>query len=63
MNTGEPLFVTRDQIERLHESSLAKFGGAAGVRDEGLIEAIAKKTLDKAGLAEIFRRTARPHDE
>ena len=34
----EPLFLTRSQIERLHDSGLGKFGGAAGVRDEGAIQ-------------------------
>jgi death-on-curing protein len=38
MNTGEPLFLTNQQIEKIHEKSLAEFGGAAGVRDQGLIE-------------------------
>src|SRR5882724_6467373 len=38
MNTGEPLFLARTQIERLHDSSLSKFGGSSGVRDEGLID-------------------------
>jgi death on curing protein len=34
----EPLFLTRSQIERLHDQSLIKFGGSAGVGDEGLIQ-------------------------
>ena len=39
MSLNVPLkFLTRAQIARLHEQSLAKFGGSAGVRDEGLIE-------------------------
>ena len=38
MNANEPLFLTRSQIERLHDLSLAGFGGAGGVRDEGLIQ-------------------------
>ena len=37
-NSAEPLFLTRGQIRRLHEAGLARFGGSAGVRDEGLIE-------------------------
>lgn len=48
MNYGEPLFLTRSQIERLHDLSLARFGGSAGVRDEGLIDsalASAKNTF------------------
>jgi death-on-curing protein len=38
MSAAEPLFVTRAQIKKLHDSSLARFGGSAGVRDEGLID-------------------------
>ncbi len=38
MNAAEPLFLTRSQIQRLHNASLARFGGSAGIRDEGLIE-------------------------
>jgi death-on-curing protein len=37
MTTDNPLFLTRAQIGRLHDLSLARFGGSAGVRDEGLI--------------------------
>ena len=38
MNAHEPLFLTRSQIERLHDLSLARFGGSGGIRDEGLIQ-------------------------
>jgi death-on-curing protein len=38
MNADEPLFLTRHQIQRLHDAGLARFGGSAGIRDEGLIE-------------------------
>jgi death-on-curing protein len=38
MSTGEPLFLSRAQIGRLHDQSLARFGGADGVGDEGLIQ-------------------------
>jgi death-on-curing protein len=34
----EPLFLTRAQIERLHDKGIQRFGGSAGVRDEGLIQ-------------------------
>jgi death-on-curing protein len=48
----EPLFLTRAQIERLHDKGLLKFGGSAGVRDEGLIQsalASAKNTYFLGG--------------
>ena len=38
MSMEEPLFLTRPQIDRLHDQSLVKFGGSPGVGDEGLIQ-------------------------
>src|SRR5882672_1053188 len=38
MTADGPLFLTRKQIERLHDLSLDQFGGSAGVRDEGLVD-------------------------
>jgi death-on-curing protein len=37
VNDQSPLFLSWSQIERLHEESLAHFGGSAGLRDEGLL--------------------------
>ncbi len=34
----EPVWVLREVVFILHEQSLARFGGAAGVRDEGLLD-------------------------
>jgi death on curing protein len=34
----EPVWVLREVVLMLHEQSLAEFGGAAGVRDEGLLD-------------------------
>jgi death-on-curing protein len=36
---SEPVFLTVAQVERLHEKSIQRFGGAPGVRDRGLFEA------------------------
>jgi death-on-curing protein len=33
-----PLFLTRAQVEALHDASLAMFGGLAGIGDSGLID-------------------------
>lgn len=33
-----PKWVLRDTVLALHEQSLAQFGGAAGIRDEGLLD-------------------------
>lgn len=38
MNNESPLFLSWSQIGRLHEESLARFGGSAGLRDEGLLQ-------------------------
>ncbi len=35
---SEPIFLTVAQVERLHEKSIQRFGGALGIRDVGLFE-------------------------
>ncbi len=35
---SEPIFLTLDEILRLHARSLAEHGGTEGVRDQGLVE-------------------------
>jgi death-on-curing protein len=35
---SEPVFLTVAQVERLHQKSISRFGGASGVRDRGLFE-------------------------
>ena len=52
MSADEPLFLSRAQIERLHDMSLARFGGAAGVGEERFIQsalASAKNALLRQG--------------
>ena len=34
----EPVWVLREVVLMAHEQSLAEFGGAAGIRDEGLLD-------------------------
>jgi death on curing protein len=34
----EPVWVTREAVLAIHEELLKRFGGAAGVRDEGMLE-------------------------
>jgi death on curing protein len=36
--TGEPDFLSPEEVLFLHEEQLARYGGAAGVRDLGLLE-------------------------
>lgn len=59
MTDADPEFLEVDDVFELHAESIARYGGDRGVRDQGLIEsAIAvprqSKTLDKAGLAQVF---------
>jgi death-on-curing protein len=51
-----PVWVLRDTVITLHEQSLAEFGGAAGIRDEGLLNsALAKpENLFAYGKPTIF---------
>ena len=35
---NEPVFLTLDEVERIHARSLAEHGGSAGVRDLGLVD-------------------------
>jgi death on curing protein len=36
--TGEPRWISKKALLLLHEESLAEFGGARGLRDEGLLD-------------------------
>jgi len=36
--TVEPLFLTVDEVQELHDDQLRRFGGSAGVRDLGALE-------------------------
>ena len=36
--TGEPRWISKKALLMLHEESLALFGGASGLRDEGLLD-------------------------
>ena len=38
-----PVWVLRETVLTLHEQSLAEFGGAAGIRDEGLLDSALRK--------------------
>ena len=51
-----PVWVLRETVLTLHEQSLAAFGGAAGIRDEGLLDsALAKpQNLFAYGKPTIF---------
>jgi len=58
MTPDEPKFLTIAEILYLHEESLARFGGSAGVRDQGLVESAAASAQNtfwykKGGLFEV----------
>ena len=51
-----PVWVLRETVLTLHEQSLAEFGGAAGIRDEGLLDSALGKpeNLSAYGKPTIF---------
>lgn len=57
--SSEPRWITKKALLLLHEESLAEFGGARGLRDEGLLESALARPLnvhaynDAATLAEL----------
>jgi death-on-curing protein len=56
MTGDEPIFLKRSQVEQLHDISLARYGGQAGVREPGLVDsalASAKNTFFYGG-GDIF---------
>lgn len=44
---SEPLWLDRDLLLALHEDILAATGGAAGVRDEGLLESALARPMNR----------------
>ena len=71
---NEPIFLTLDEVFRIHARSLAEHGGSEGTRDTGLVESALASTKNifyyvngdvfdvAAGvafhLAELFRKRA-----
>src|SRR6201990_3259293 len=54
----EPLWITYEQAIALHSRQLRRFGGAAGLRDEGMLRSglerpVNKWNYEQAGLAEL----------
>jgi death-on-curing protein len=53
-----PAWVTYDQVIAIHSRELRRFGGAAGLRDEGMLQSALERPAnkwryEKAGLAEL----------
>jgi death-on-curing protein len=42
----EPVWVLKEVVLMLHEQSLAQFGGAAGLRDEGMLDSALGKPVN-----------------
>lgn len=54
----EPLWITFEQAIAIHARQLRRFGGAAGLRDEGMLRSALDRPINKwryeqAGLAEL----------
>ncbi|HZG28097.1 MAG TPA: type II toxin-antitoxin system death-on-curing family toxin [Ensifer sp.] len=43
-----PVFLHRKIVERLHEMQIERFGGAYGLRDEGIFESALARPINKA---------------
>ncbi|MFN0125086.1 MAG: type II toxin-antitoxin system death-on-curing family toxin [Verrucomicrobiales bacterium] len=56
----EPIWVLREVVLIAHEQSLAEFGGAAGIRDEGLLNSALSKpeNLFAYGTPSVFELAA-----
>jgi death-on-curing protein len=44
--TGDPAWISKKALLLLHEESLAAFGGARGLRDEGLLDSALARPLN-----------------
>jgi death-on-curing protein len=44
---SEPLWLTRQMIEAIHDEQLATYGGASGLRDEGMLESALDRPRNK----------------
>jgi death on curing protein len=56
--TDEPKWITYDQAIAIHSHQLRRFGGAAGLRDEGMLQSALERPVNKwqyeqAGLPEL----------
>ena len=59
----EPRWITYDQVMAIHSRQLRRFGGAPGLRDEGMLRSALERPINKwhyeqAGLAELAAASA-----
>lgn len=52
---AEPRWVTRFELEAIHEAQLMEHGGSSGVRDEGLLESALNRARNKFSYGEADR--------
>ena len=45
--TAEPKWLTYDQVVAIHSRQLRRFGGAAGMRDDGLLRSALERPVNK----------------
>jgi death-on-curing protein len=48
----EPRWVTRSQLDAIHQAQLSEHGGSSGVRDEGLLESALNRARNKFAYGE-----------
>lgn len=61
MSDEAPDFLDLDDVLELHAMQLARYGGADGIRDRGLLEsAVAQPQATFDGVCRLTRRAARP---
>jgi death-on-curing protein len=44
---GEPLWLTSEQAIAIHSAQLRRFGGAAGLRDEGMLRSALERPINR----------------
>ena len=45
--SGEPKWLAYDQVVAIHSRQLRRFGGAAGLRDDGLLRSAIERPINK----------------
>lgn len=53
MSAKEPLWLTYDQVIAVHSRQLRRFGGAPGLRDEGMLRSALERPINKYEEAEL----------
>lgn len=49
-----PIWPTEEQVLAVHDAAIARFGGASGVRDNGLLESALARPFASFGGQEVF---------